>query len=86
MVQINGSTFVVTGGASGMGESVARSLLKQGANVAIFDRNEKRGKQLSEEFNSVTKGYFSSWTFSSSLVRSALFLKVDITSEGTMHS
>lgn len=57
MVKILGSTFVVTGGASGMGESVVRSLLKQGANVAIFDRNEKRGNQLNEEFNHVKQGY-----------------------------
>jgi NAD(P)-dependent dehydrogenase (short-subunit alcohol dehydrogenase family) len=57
MVEIKGTTFVVTGGASGMGESVARAILKQSGNVAIFDRNEKRGKLLSEEFNSVRKGY-----------------------------
>jgi len=49
-MKIKGNTFIVTGGASGLGESTARHLLKEGANVAIFDMDEKRGKQLEAEF------------------------------------
>ncbi|RUO96189.1 hypothetical protein BC936DRAFT_142459 [Jimgerdemannia flammicorona] len=41
-MQIKGNTFIVTGGASGLGEATARELIRQGANVAIFDLNEEK--------------------------------------------
>lgn len=40
---------VVTGGASGLGESVVRRLAAEGVKVAIFDMNEQRGNQIAEE-------------------------------------
>jgi NAD(P)-dependent dehydrogenase (short-subunit alcohol dehydrogenase family) len=49
-MKIKGNTFIVTGGASGLGESTARHLFKEGANVAIFDMDEKHGKQIEAEF------------------------------------
>ena len=42
-------TAIITGGASGLGEATARRFLDLGANVAIFDLNADRGKQLEEE-------------------------------------
>ncbi|RUP42728.1 hypothetical protein BC936DRAFT_138163 [Jimgerdemannia flammicorona] len=36
-MRIKGNTFVVTGGASGMGEATVHELVRLGANVAIFD-------------------------------------------------
>ena len=36
-MRINGSTFIVTGGASGLGAATARELLERGANVGIAD-------------------------------------------------
>src|SRR5689334_9655451 len=37
--QLGGKVAVVTGGASGIGESVARLLARQGAQVCVFDRD-----------------------------------------------
>lgn len=50
-MKIEGSTFIVTGGVSGLGEHTARYLLKKGANVVLFDRNAKRGNALVQELD-----------------------------------
>lgn len=36
---VAGRTFVVTGGASGLGEATARAFHNAGANVVLVDRN-----------------------------------------------
>ena len=41
MIDMAGKVALVTGGASGMGQIIARRLAKQGAKVAIFDVNEQ---------------------------------------------
>lgn len=38
---IDGNTFLVTGGGSGLGASVGRALLKRGANVAFAEIDVK---------------------------------------------
>jgi NAD(P)-dependent dehydrogenase (short-subunit alcohol dehydrogenase family) len=48
-MQIEGSTFVVTGGASGLGAGSARMLAAAGANVVIGDLDEARGNALAAE-------------------------------------
>ena len=48
-MQIEGTTGVVTGGASGLGEAVVRMLAGQGAQVAVFDLDEERGGALERE-------------------------------------
>ncbi|MBT8342484.1 MAG: SDR family NAD(P)-dependent oxidoreductase [Desulfatitalea sp.] len=45
---------IVTGGASGLGEATARTLVAQGARVAIFDMDPKRGETLSAELGDST--------------------------------
>jgi len=40
---------VVTGGASGLGEGMARALASQGVRVAIFDRDEDKGARVAAE-------------------------------------
>ena len=40
---------VVTGGASGLGEAVARALSAEGVKVALFDMNAERGEQVSSD-------------------------------------
>jgi NAD(P)-dependent dehydrogenase (short-subunit alcohol dehydrogenase family) len=49
-MQLQNSTALITGGASGLGEATARLFLSQGANVVILDLNETSGKVLQEEF------------------------------------
>jgi len=44
---------VVTGGASGIGEAVARRLAASGVKVAIFDFNEERGEAIAAELGGV---------------------------------
>ena len=47
-MQIASNSFLVTGGASGLGEAVVRSLVAQGGQVVIADLNDTRGQALSE--------------------------------------
>ena len=49
-MQLQNSTSLITGGASGLGEATARLFLSQGANVIILDLNETSGKALEQEF------------------------------------
>jgi NAD(P)-dependent dehydrogenase (short-subunit alcohol dehydrogenase family) len=44
---------VVTGGASGIGEAVARRFAASGVKVAIFDFNEERGEAIAGELGGV---------------------------------
>ena len=48
-MEINGSSAIITGGASGLGEATARTLAAQGVRVTIFDRNEDRAKEVAGE-------------------------------------
>ena len=45
-MDLGGAVTIVTGGASGIGESTARLLADAGARVAIIDRNAERGSQV----------------------------------------
>jgi len=45
-MQLKGNTFVVTGGASGLGEATVRTLVEGGANVAIADLQVEKGQAL----------------------------------------
>ena len=48
-MQLKGSTFLVTGGASGLGEATVRTLHGGGANVVIADVQTDRGEALAKE-------------------------------------
>ncbi|AXF57459.1 3-hydroxyacyl-CoA dehydrogenase [Salicibibacter kimchii] len=48
-MKIKGSTAVVTGGVSGLGEATVRKIVSQGGNAAIFDVQEEKGTTLAEE-------------------------------------
>ena len=45
-MEINGSSAIITGGASGLGEATARALAAEGVRVTVFDRNEERAKEV----------------------------------------
>ena len=48
-MKIKKSTFVVTGGASGLGEATVRMFHEQGANVVIADLSVEKGQALANE-------------------------------------
>jgi NAD(P)-dependent dehydrogenase (short-subunit alcohol dehydrogenase family) len=48
-MRLNGSSALVTGGASGLGEATARGLAGAGAHVVILDLQEERGSALAVE-------------------------------------
>ncbi|AZG12435.1 MULTISPECIES: 3-hydroxyacyl-CoA dehydrogenase [Cupriavidus] len=48
-MDIQGNVFIVTGGASGLGEGTARMLAKAGGKVVIADLNEAAGTALAQE-------------------------------------
>lgn len=48
-MKLEGNTFFVTGGASGLGEGVVRLFCSKGANCVIADLNSKKGTALAEE-------------------------------------
>jgi NAD(P)-dependent dehydrogenase (short-subunit alcohol dehydrogenase family) len=49
VMDLNGTSAIVSGGASGLGEATARVLAAAGATVVVADLNEQRGKQVAEE-------------------------------------
>ncbi len=48
-MQLETTSAVVTGGASGLGEATARHFAEGGAHVTIFDRDEARGESVASE-------------------------------------
>ena len=48
-MELNGTSAIVSGGASGLGEATARVLAAAGATVLVADLNEERGKQIADE-------------------------------------
>ncbi len=48
-MELNGTSAIVTGGASGLGEATARTLAAAGAYVVVADLNEDRGKEVAAE-------------------------------------
>ena len=54
-MEIKGSAFIVTGGASGLGEGTARMLAGAGASVAIADLQVDKGEALAKELGAKTR-------------------------------
>jgi NAD(P)-dependent dehydrogenase (short-subunit alcohol dehydrogenase family) len=48
-MEIKGSSAIITGGASGLGEASVRKLAAEGARVTIFDRNGERAAEVAKE-------------------------------------
>ncbi|CAO3665489.1 hypothetical protein G6F70_008024 [Rhizopus microsporus] len=49
-MQIKEHVFIVTGGASGLGEQVVRAIIDAGGYVSIFDINQKEFTSLADEY------------------------------------
>src|SRR4051812_49286108 len=54
-MQIEGTSAVVTGGASGLGEATVRRLVSAGARGVIADRDEERGPILARELGEAVR-------------------------------
>jgi NAD(P)-dependent dehydrogenase (short-subunit alcohol dehydrogenase family) len=54
-MQINNNAFVVTGGASGLGEATVRRLVGAGGKVVIADVQSERGAALAQELGGATR-------------------------------
>jgi NAD(P)-dependent dehydrogenase (short-subunit alcohol dehydrogenase family) len=52
-MNIEGSSALVTGGGSGLGEAVARELARQGAKVAVFDLNVEGAQRVAAEVSGI---------------------------------
>ena len=52
-MDIKGKVFIVTGGASGLGEGTARMLAAQGGKVVVADLQVERGQQVASEIGGV---------------------------------
>ncbi|MEW9554424.1 SDR family NAD(P)-dependent oxidoreductase [Nonomuraea sp. NPDC050783] len=52
-MDVNGSSAIISGGASGLGEATARELARAGATVVVADLNEERGKSVADEIGGV---------------------------------
>jgi NAD(P)-dependent dehydrogenase (short-subunit alcohol dehydrogenase family) len=48
-------TFLISGGASGLGEATARALVGAGANVVLADLNQERGDALASELGDAAR-------------------------------
>ncbi|WP_409254083.1 3-hydroxyacyl-CoA dehydrogenase [Bacillus sp. SCS-153A] len=53
-MNISESIVIVTGGASGLGESTVRQIIKQGGKAAILDLSVERGESIVEELGDRT--------------------------------
>ena len=54
-MEIQQKSFIVTGGASGLGEATTRRLIKAGGRVVIVDVNEERGEALAGELGEAAR-------------------------------
>ena len=50
-MEIAGKVFIVTGGASGLGEGTVRMLHANGGKVVIADLQAEKGQALAQELN-----------------------------------
>jgi len=50
-MELNGTSAIVSGGASGLGEATARVLAAAGVTVVVADLNEENGKRIAAEIN-----------------------------------
>ena len=52
-MDISGTSAIVTGGASGLGEATVRLLAKRGARCVVLDMNDAKGEELAKEVNGI---------------------------------
>lgn len=51
MFSLTGKSAIITGGASGIGESISKKFSSQGANVSILELSQENGEKIVESIN-----------------------------------
>lgn len=82
-MDLKDTTAIITGGASGLGNATAKSLLAAGARVAIFDINDDAGAQAVAELGADRASYVNVDVRSAESVESAVQQVLD--SNGAVH-
>ena len=54
-MEVQSKSFLVSGGASGLGEATARRLVQEGGRVVLADLNEELGEALAEELGEAAR-------------------------------
>ncbi|MDC7285961.1 SDR family NAD(P)-dependent oxidoreductase, partial [Bifidobacterium thermophilum] len=67
MINLDGKTVVVTGGASGIGLATVNAFIDKGSKVVLADFNEQAGKTIEQQFKNEGK--------------EVKFVKVDVSDE-----
>jgi len=75
-MQVRDKVFLVSGGASGLGEATVRRLAAEGARAVIADLNEERGNALAEELGDSVR-FASTDVTSEDSVTAAVAMAVD---------
>ncbi|KAF3764254.1 NAD(P)-binding protein [Cryphonectria parasitica EP155] len=57
-MKISGRTFVISGGASGLGRATALELAQHGGNISILDLNEDAGAELVKQLGGESRAKF----------------------------
>jgi NAD(P)-dependent dehydrogenase (short-subunit alcohol dehydrogenase family) len=52
-MDLNGTSAIVTGGASGLGAATARLLAERGVRVVVADLQEDKGTELAKEIGGI---------------------------------
>ncbi len=81
-MQIRGSTFIVTGGGSGLGAACVRRLVGAGGQVVIADLNVEAGEQLAAELSNSARFVHTDVTDSAQAQRA---IDVSINEFGALH-
>ncbi|MBS4164992.1 3-oxoacyl-[acyl-carrier-protein] reductase FabG [Neochlamydia sp. AcF65] len=55
---LNNQVAIITGGTAGIGKAIAREFARQGATVAIFGTNEKRGQEVVQEIGAEKASFY----------------------------
>jgi 3-oxoacyl-[acyl-carrier protein] reductase len=58
MAKLSGRIAAVTGGAQGIGREIALLFAREGAGIAIIDRNQKNGEEVAEKIRSLGQRSF----------------------------
>ena len=53
LMDLNGTSAIVTGGASGLGESTVRLLAERGARCVVVDMNEEKGQAVASDVGGI---------------------------------